>query len=340
MSIPALSRRRLSLGVAGAGLLGLSRQSMAQVHDADLSQVTIVVGTPNKTGLHRQLLASGLSEGTPYRIQWADFDSTQPLTEALRAGHVDIAAGGETGVFFAIANGARISILAASVDQKQTGSAILVRKDSPLRSVADLRDRKIALPYYTKQHYQLARALQAAGVPWERRNILQLNTTDGLSALLNGQVDAFAVWDPNTAIAETEHGARILQPLKEVVDVPGLLYAPTRTVEDPLRRRALEDITRRIIRAQVWVNSQPDQWAAEISRLSSVPLPAARLQVARGPAIYEPANTPRYLQAWQNEVEYFRSIDQFRQGFQVADHVAPGFDEVVAAERAVGPTNG
>ncbi|KAF1047151.1 ABC transporter substrate-binding protein [Xylophilus sp.] len=322
------ARRRTVLALAAGSAAGLAAAG------PDLSQVTLTVGTPNKTGLHRQLLASGEAEGAPYKIRWADFDSTPPLIEALRAGYVDISAGGETGLFFGIANGVKASILAATVERGESGSAILVRKDSPLKTVADLRGRKIALPYFTKQHYQLARALEQAGVPWDEKLILRLNTTDGLSALVNGQVEAFVVWDPNAAIAETQHGARVLQPLKAVVDAPGVLYAPDSSLQDPVRKAALADLVRRIIRAQAWVLAHPKEWSEQVARLSQISIEAARLSTSRSSQAYAPADDPATLAAWQQQIDFFAAGGQFRKPFKVADHVARDFSPIVPQESA------
>jgi sulfonate transport system substrate-binding protein len=318
---------------AGAIALAAALASSAWAQSApDLSGITVTVGTPNKTGLHRQLLASGEANGTPYKIEWADFDSTPPLVEALRAGHVDIAAGGDTGVLTAIANGAKITILAGWVERKEGGSAILVRGDSPLKTVADLKGKKVALPHFTKQHYQFARALEEAGLPWDKNLILNLNTTDGLSALVNGQVDAFVVWDPNTAIAQKQHGALILQNLARVVDTPNVLYAPTSGYADPLKRAALEDLTRRIIRAQAWVNNHPKEWSEQVAKLSQISLDAAQLQAGRSSVEFVPATNEDAIAGWQKEVSFFNKSGQFRKEFDVRDVVAKDFDDIVDSE--------
>jgi sulfonate transport system substrate-binding protein len=313
------------------GLVGAPR-AYAEGPEPDLSGVTLTVGTPNKTGLHRQLLASHEADNTPYKIQWADFDSTPPLVEALRAGHVDIAAGGDTGVLFAIAAGVKISILGAAVERKKSGSAILVRGDSPIQTVAELKGKKIALPYFTKQHYQLARALEQSGVPWDQKLILRLNTTDGLSALINGQVDAFVVWDPNTAIAETQHGARILKPLSEIIDTAGILYAPASSLQDPKRVAALKDLTRRVIRAQGWVNVHPAEWSEQVAALAQISIEAARLQASRSSTIYAPATSADIVAGWQKEIEFFVATGDFRKSYQISDYVAAEFAGVVADE--------
>lgn len=298
----------------------------------DLSGVTVTVGTPNKTGLHRQLLASGEASNTPYKIEWADFDSTPPLIEALRGGHVDIAAGGDTGVLTAIANGAKITILAGFVERTESGSAILVRGDSPIQSVAELQGKKVALPHFTKQHYQFAKSLEQAGVPWDKKLILNLNTTDGLSALVNSQVDAFVVWDPNTAIAQKQHGARILQSMSKVIDTANVLYTPTTALEDPAKKAALEDLARRIIRAQAWVNSHPDEWSEQVSKLSQISLDAAQLQTSRSFVEFVPATNKDVIAGWKEEVSFFHTNGQFKKDFNVEDYVAKDFDDVVNSE--------
>lgn len=322
--------------IRGAGLgiaLAASFAATAWAQAApDLSGVTITIGTPNKTGLHRQLIAANEVENLPYKIKWADFDSTPPLVEALRAGHVDIAAGGDTGVLAAIANGVKVTILAGTWERKESGSAILVRGDSSLKTVADLKGHKVALPYFTKQHYQFAKALEQAGVPWDGKLILNLNTTDGLSALVNSQVDAFVVWDPNTAIAQQQHGARILQPLKNVIDTAGVLYAPTSSVADPARKAALEDLTRRIIRAQAWVNAHPTEWAEQVAKLSQISSDAANLQASRSQIEYVPATDAEVLAGWQQEIAYFHQTGQFKNEFLAEDYVAKDFGEVITSE--------
>lgn len=325
--------KRIGLALTLASSFAIAATPGAKAQDTpDLSGVTLTVGTPNKTGLHRQLIAAGEVDNLPYKINWADFDSTPPLVEALRAGHVDIAAGGDTGVLAAIANGVKVTIVAATWERKESGSAVLVRGDSDLKTVADLKGRKVALPYFTKQHYQFATALQQAGLPFDPKLILNLNTTDGLSALVNSQVDAFVVWDPNTAIAQQQHGARILQPLGRVIDTAGVVYVPTSSLEDPARKAALKDITARIVRAQAWVNAHPAEWAQQVSKLSKISLEAANLQASRSRVEHAPATDPQALAGWQKQVTYFHEGGQFRKDFKVEDHVAKDFGEVIEAE--------
>jgi len=330
-----MQQKRISLlaGAIVAAFAAIHAQAAEPVQH-DLSGVTLVVGTPNKTGLQRELIASGEDQHTPYTIKYAVFDSTPPLTEALRAGRVDIGGGGDTGVLFAIAHGAKIAVLGATRYSGQSGSAILVLKDSPLQSLADLKGKTIALPHYTVQHYQLARALEQAQVPWDDKLILNLDTSDGLSALVNKRVDAFVVWDPNAAIAETAYGARALQHLDRNVTTFGMLYTNAADLADPAKAAALKDLTRRIIRAQAWVGSHPDLWSEQMTKLSQVPQAAAQLTVSRSDIRYVPATSPDIVAAWQQEIGYFRSIGVFKDDFQIRDDIAADFDSVITSENA------
>ncbi|MCE7796138.1 ABC transporter substrate-binding protein [Sphingobium sufflavum] len=324
----------LLLALAGWALLRPAGSTAVGDPD-DLSDVVIVVGTPNKTGLRRQLIASGEAENLPYTVKWAVFDSTPPLTEALKAGQVDIGGGGETGVLFALANGARISPLAGTIsDSADSKSDLLVPKDSPARSLADLRGRKIAISYRTAQYYQLAKAFDQLGLERDRKLLLNLNTVDGLSALLNHQVDAVVLWDPNAAIAEVQFGARGIASLRSVVPTAGMLYAATASVQDPRKNRALKDLVRRIVRAQHWVDTHPDQWAQEMAKQAQIPLAAAQLAISRGRTHYVPATDADVQQRWQREIDYFHEQGEFRHPFLIRDHIAPGFDRVVADEVA------
>ncbi|MCQ8187606.1 hypothetical protein [Streptomyces rugosispiralis] len=63
-----------------------------------------------------------------------------------------------------------------------------------------------------------------------------------------------------------------------MIDPPGMLYAPSAALDDPSKKAALRDLTRRVIRANAWVNKHPEAWAKSISRLSGIPLATARLQ--------------------------------------------------------------
>src|SRR5258708_10958912 len=100
-----------------------------------------------------------------YRVSWTEFPSGPPLLEALNVGAIDFGIAGETPPIFAQAAGAPLVYLAYDPPAPQ-GEAILVPKNSPLKSLADLRGKKIALDKGSNVHYLLVKALEKAGLKY------------------------------------------------------------------------------------------------------------------------------------------------------------------------------
>src|SRR5262249_24092858 len=90
------------------------------------------------------------------------------------------------------------------------GEAILVPKVSPLKSVADLRGKKVALNKGSNVHYLLVRALEQAGLKYTDIQPVYLAPAAALAAFTRGSVDAWVIWDPYEAAAEASTGARVL----------------------------------------------------------------------------------------------------------------------------------
>ena len=90
------------------------------------------------------------------------------------------------------------------------GEAILVPKDSPIKSVADLKGKKVALNKGSNVHYLLVKALEKAGVKYTEIEPVFLAPADARAAFERGAVDAWVIWDPFQAAAEVATGARTL----------------------------------------------------------------------------------------------------------------------------------
>jgi sulfonate transport system substrate-binding protein len=144
-----------------------------------------------------------------YEVSWTEFPSGPPLLEALNVGAIDFGIAGETPPIFAQTAGAPLVYLAYDPPAPQ-GEAILVPKDSPLRSVVDLKGKKVALNKGSNVHYLLVRALEHAGLKYTDVKTQFLAPSDALAAFSRGSVDAWVIWDPYEAAAEASTGARIL----------------------------------------------------------------------------------------------------------------------------------
>jgi sulfonate transport system substrate-binding protein len=144
-----------------------------------------------------------------YKAVWTEFPSGPPLLEALNVGAIDFGNTGEAPPIFAQAAGAPL-VYVAYEPPAPKGEAILVLKDSPIKSVADLKGKKVALNKGSNVHYLLVKALEKAGVKYSEIEPTFLAPADARAAFERGAVDAWVIWDPFQAAAEAATGARTL----------------------------------------------------------------------------------------------------------------------------------
>lgn len=144
-----------------------------------------------------------------YKVEWSEFPSGPPLLEALNAGAIDFGHAGESPPIFAQAASTQF-LYVAHEPPAPKGEAILVPKDSSLKSVADLKGKKIALNKGSNVHYLLVKAVERAGVSYSDIRPQFLAPADARAAFESGQVDAWVIWDPYQASAEAATGAKTL----------------------------------------------------------------------------------------------------------------------------------
>ncbi|ROT27246.1 aliphatic sulfonate ABC transporter substrate-binding protein [Micromonospora sp. HM5-17] len=134
-------------------------------------------------------------------VEWSLFESGPALTEALKAGAIDIGQVGEAPPIFAAAGKVRFRIIGTSEPVPQ-GEAVLIKEDRGFRSFADLRGRTIALNKGYNVHWLLVRLLKAHGMALADVTVKYLKPAEARAAFDNDQVDAWVIWDPYFALAE------------------------------------------------------------------------------------------------------------------------------------------
>ena len=148
-------------------------------------------------------------------IKWVDFQFGPPLLEAINVGSVDFGYVGDSPPIFAQAAGARIRYVAAVKSDGNT-QAIIVPQDSPIRTLADLRGKRIAFGRGSSAHNLLVAALEKAGIAWSDITPIALAPADATAAFIKGSVDAWSIWDPYLALAELKENARVIVSEKDV----------------------------------------------------------------------------------------------------------------------------
>lgn len=207
-------RRRLLTGALvlatglAYGLLAAPVQAQSQTVNPKLLRIgyqkygTLTLLKARGT-LEKRLAPQGIT------VKWTEFPAGPQLLEGLNVGAVDFGTVGEAPPIFAQAAGAQLAYI-GNEPPAPTAEAIVVPKGSTLKSVADLRGKRVALNKGSNVHYLLVKQLEAAGVAYSEIQPVYLPPADARAAFERGAVDAWVIWDPFLAAAEKQLGARVL----------------------------------------------------------------------------------------------------------------------------------
>jgi sulfonate transport system substrate-binding protein len=210
-----------------------------------------------------------------YNVVWTEFPSGPPLLEAINVGAIDFGNTGESPPVFAQAAGAPIRYIAYEPPAPK-GEAILVPKDSPFKTVADLKGKKVAVNKGANAHYLLVKALHKAGVKYSDITPVFLAPADGRAAFERGSVDAWAIWDPFQAAAEASTQARTLTDGTDTVPNTQFYLSSRNFLET--EPKILDAILAGLREVDDWARSDIHAVAEQLS--PSVGLPVAVLEVA------------------------------------------------------------
>ncbi len=216
--------------------------------------------------------------GAGVAIEWDEFPGGPQMLEALGAGRLDFGTMGEAPPVFSQAAGAPILYVGNEPAVPQ-GEAILVAKESPIRTLADLEGKRIALNKGSNVHYLLVQALAKGGVDLANVTPVYLAPADGRAAFERGAVDAWVIWDPFLAAAEAATEAR------ELTDATGL--APNRQFYIATQAFAADhaDLLRSLLgtvrEVDAWAKAHQPETVALLSRRTGIPEEALAPAVAR-----------------------------------------------------------
>jgi sulfonate transport system substrate-binding protein len=271
---------------SGCGGTDASQPGNSQKTANDL---TLHVGV-QKDGVQSLLQSSGQLNQLPYKVAFAPFAYGPPLVEAVGAGKVDVGEVGNTPPIFGGAAGSQFRVIASLQKRNHTDDSLLLPQTSQVRSIQDLRGKRIAVAKGSSAHPFLLNLLQRAGVGVNEVRISFLSPSDALAAFRTGQVDAWAAWEPYVSQAEQQAGARVLTagPPDEVGT--SFEIASSKALADPAKRAALADFVQRLQRAYSWGTDHPDQFAAAWHGETQLPEAITRLAAPKVAADILPVN--------------------------------------------------
>ncbi|WP_313202512.1 aliphatic sulfonate ABC transporter substrate-binding protein [Pseudomonas sp.] len=143
------------------------------------------------------------------RVQWIEFPAGPQMLEALNIGSLDIGSTGDIPPIFAQAAGADLLYIGAE-PAKPKAEVILVPKNSPITSVAELKGKRVALQKGSSAHNLLLRSLASVGLSMRDVQPVYLAPADARAAFERGSIDAWVIWDPYYSAIDLEGKARLL----------------------------------------------------------------------------------------------------------------------------------
>ncbi|MPQ70275.1 MULTISPECIES: aliphatic sulfonate ABC transporter substrate-binding protein [unclassified Pseudomonas] len=189
----------LGLGLASAGPLLAADPATVRI-GYQKSSVSMVLAREH------HLLEQALP-GT--QVQWIEFPGGPQLIEALNGGSVDIGNSGDIPPIFAQVAGIDLLYIGVEPSDGKT-EAIIVPKDSPVRQLADLKGKRVALLKGSSAHNLFLKSLVKAGLSLSDVNLVYLSPADARAAFEQGKLDAWVIWDPYYSAALMDGRARLL----------------------------------------------------------------------------------------------------------------------------------
>jgi sulfonate transport system substrate-binding protein len=257
--------------------------------------------------------------GQNIAVKWTEFPAGPQLLEGLNVGSIDFGTVGEAPPIFAQAAGA--SLVYVGNEPPSPGSeAIVVPKGSGLRSLADLKGKKIALNKGSNVHFLLVKALEKAGIAYADIQPVYLPPADARAAFERGAVDAWVIWDPFLAAAEKQLGARVL------IDGTGLVanhqfYLAARgfAQQNPALVRIVLD---ELAKVDEWGRTHPQEVTRILTAQTGLPLEVVALAAQRYAYGVKPV-TPEVLAAQQKIADAFHALKLIPKPIVVRDAQPP-----------------
>jgi sulfonate transport system substrate-binding protein len=250
-------------------------------------------------------------------VKWVEFSVGPPLVEALVAGRLDFGATGNTPPIFAQSAGASLAYVAVS-GPHASGAGILVAKNAPLRTLADLKGKRVGICKGSAAQNLAIVALAKAGLSYDDITPVYLSPSDSSAAFVSGQIDAWPTWDPFYTLAQKTAGARVLIDAEEVEPTYAFLLA------NGALAKAHPDIVGEVTQVLDEVAHWADAHRAEVVELSTaatgLPVDVERDIVARSRFGIDPVSEAA-LVAQQAVADRFAELKLIPKPIHVRDAV-------------------
>jgi sulfonate transport system substrate-binding protein len=318
MNLESLRRRSLVAIISSAALVGLgfAGSAIAQPLPSEVrigfqKGSAVLVLVRKQQAIETRLKALGVQS-----VKWVEFQFGPPMLEAMGAGAVDLGSVGDTPPIFAQAGGSDLVYVAATPSSQH---AVLVPQDSPIKTLADLKGKRVAFGKGSSAHNVAIKALAIGGLSLKDVVPTYLSPADATAAFNGGQVDAWVVWDPYFSIAQQHYKARVIADTSDRRLASASYYLARRefATAHPAVLAAVLDEIGKVTR---WSGEHRDELAALAAEATSIDAKTWSNAFVRADFTFGPV-TPAQVAQQQQLADTFQSLGIIPRKINVADIV-------------------
>jgi len=333
------TRRRfyaaLTISLAGLAAAGCSSSGSSSTaastgasasSPANLSSVTLNVGDQKGTGAQAILAAAGLLDKLPFKVNWSDFTSGPTMVQAMSTGAVDIGGVGDAPPVFAASGGENIVIVGARTTNSGDQDAIVVPKNSPIHSIAQLKGKKVAVSVGSSDNYHLLTVLNKNRLTTKDITLVNLQPAPGLAAFSSGSIDAWDIWPPYVQQLTAQYGGHVIQTGPSYGSPYSYEVASKAAVANPAKAAAIREYLKLLNQAYRWTAAHPSQWGAAWSEASGLPT-AIMVQAAKVSATTPVQITSDTIKSEQGVVDQFYAAGLIPTKVDIHDYMTDQFND-------------
>jgi sulfonate transport system substrate-binding protein len=255
---------KLSLGTAVVATLSSQARAESGVKEIRIGYQKngVLVIARQRATLEQHFEPQGIA------VKWVEFSSGPPMLEAMNVGSIDYGAVGDSPPIFAQSAGA--AIVYAAGQPITNGQGILVPANSAIRTIADLKGKRIGFTKGSSAHNVVVLTLEKAGLTYADITPVYLAPPDAGPAFANGSIDAWSIWDPYFAIGETRQNGRILVNASDIGKTNAFYIANRDFAKS--HGQVLQQIIDVTSASATWAESHRDEVAKALSAVTNIPL--------------------------------------------------------------------
>lgn len=207
------------------------------------------------------LQAAGLDDFEGYEVEYFVFQGGNLCLEALASDQIDFTGTSEIPPIAAskASGGGNFKIVLVNSSSPQNQEVVAL-ESSGIKSIADLKGKKVGFIKNTTAHYFLNEMLKEEGLSWEDIDPIEITTADGVTALIGGEIDAFASYG-NSINAAKANGAITIGNAVNILSGNFPFEISDTVLKDEAKVEAIADYFARVQKAYQWAEKNLEEWA-------------------------------------------------------------------------------